>query len=272
MKPIHIFLILLLFSPMFFVSCNPKEQQIERPEFKKFYDEFGVAGSFVLFDEQNQTWFEYNPAQLNQPFTPASTFKICNSLIGLETGVIADANFVMPWDSVVRWNAKWNMDHDLRMAYRNSTVWYYQELARRVGGQTMKYWLDTLEFGNADTAGGIDKFRLSGNLRISPMQQIDFLRKLHHNQLPFSQRSIDIVKDIMVMKDSLGFRVRAKTGWGFQDEVNIGWYVGYLTKDEKVWYFANCVQSKEERPYFGESRIQILYQILGELRWFDEAE
>jgi hypothetical protein len=63
MKPIHIFLILLLFSPMFFVSCNPKEQQIERPEFKKFYDEFGVAGSFVLFDEQDLVRVQSGSAQ-----------------------------------------------------------------------------------------------------------------------------------------------------------------------------------------------------------------
>ena len=85
----------------------------------------------------------------------------------------------------------------------------------------MKYWLDKVNYGNADTSGGIDKFWLSSELRITPEQQIDFLRRLHDNKLPFSQRSMDIVKKIMIAKDTLGYVVRGKTGWGEQDNINI---------------------------------------------------
>jgi len=269
LNPLWLSLVLLT---LFLFSCQSGPKNIERADFVRFYDAYDLKGSFVLFDEQNQTYTVYNPGQLQKPFTPASTFKICNSLIGIETGVIADADFLMPWDSVVRWNENWNRDHDLRSAYRYSTVWYYQELARRVGGQRMKHWLDTLAFGNADTTGGIDQFWLNGHLKISPMQQIEFLRKLHHNELPFSQRTVDIVKDIMVMKDTLGFTVRAKTGWGNQDNEDIGWYVGYITRGNKVWYFANCVQSQKPGDDFWQARIDILYMILGDLNWFDEEK
>lgn len=238
-----------------------------RSDFKKYYDQFKVEGSFVVYDQNKNAYTFYNQEQFKQAYTPASTFKICNSLIGLETGVIADENFVIPWDRITRKNPNWNADHDLKTAFQNSTVWYYQELARRVGGKKMKYWLDKVKYGNADTTGGIDKFWLIGGLRISPEQQIDFLKRLQNNQLPFSQRSVDIVKNIMIAKDTLDYVVRVKTGWGVQDGKDIGWYVGYVETKDNVYYFANCIQSsKKDNPDFISSRIEIAYLILDELK------
>ncbi len=248
-------------------SCNQKQTDEVRDDFKKYYDQFNVEGSFVLYDQQNDKYIFYNQKQTKQTFTPASTFKICNSLIGLETGVIKDENFVITWDSVTRKIPNWNSDHDLKTAFKNSTVWYYQELVRRVGGQKMKYWLDKANYGNADTSGGIDEFWLTGGLRISPQQQIDFLKKLHDNNLPFSQRSMDIVKKIMIAKDTLDYVVRAKSGWGGQDNKDIGWYVGYLEIKNNVYYFANCVQTNDlNNKDFVKSRIEIVYLILDNLK------
>lgn len=242
-----------------------------RDDFKKYYEQYHVVGSFVLYDPQAEKYILYNPDQFEQTFLPASTFKICNSLIGLETGVIKDENFVIPWDSVIRQNPNSNMDQDLQTAFKNSTVWYYQELARRVGGQKMKYWLDKANYGNADTSGGIDKFWLSGGLRISPKQQIEFLKRLHDNELPFSQRSMDIVKNIMIAKDTLGYVIRAKTGWAGQDNKDLGWYVGYLEKNSKVYYFANCIQCSDlNNKEFGNARIDIVYRILKDLTLIED--
>jgi beta-lactamase class D len=248
------------------VAFKQTQKNDIRNDFKTFYDEFHVTGSFVLYDESKDQWIRYNPAQLKEPFIPASTFKICNSLIGLETGVIPNENFVIHWDSIVRQNPKWNTDHDLKSAYKNSVVWYYQELARRVGRERMKYWLDKAAYGNSDTSGGIDGFWLTGGLRITPEQQIDFLKRLKHNQVPFSQRSIDIVKNIMIAKDTLNYIVRAKTGWGDEPGRIIGWYVGYIEKNRDFYYFATCIQSTNlQTPDFGKARIAITYKILDEL-------
>jgi beta-lactamase class D len=238
-----------------------------RDDFKKYYDEFKVTGSFVLYDENQDQWIMCNASQLKEPFIPASTFKICNSLIGLETGVIADEHFVLHWDSVVRQNPKWNGDHDLKSAYKNSVVWYYQELARRVGMERMNYWMNKAQYGNRDTSGGIDGFWLTGGLRVTPEQQIDFLRRLKQDKLPFSKRSIDIVKKIMIAKDTLNYVVRAKTGWGDEPTRIVGWCVGYVEKNNNVYYFANCIQSTNpEIPDFGKARIAIAYEILNGLQ------
>lgn len=260
--------ILLLTLTVFgLTACKQKQVTEIRDDFKKYYDKFNVEGSFVLYDPQANKYIFYNQEQYEQLFSPASSFKICNSLIGLETGVIKDENFVIPWDSVTRQNPNWNNDHNLKTAFKNSTIWYYQELARRVGGQQMKYWLDKANYGNADTSGGIDKFWLTGGLRISPKQQIDFLKRLHDNKLPFSQRSVDILKNIMIAKDTLNYVIRAKTGWGSQDNKDIGWYVGYLETKNNVYYFANCIQTADiNNKYFANARIEIVYLILDELK------
>jgi beta-lactamase class D len=258
----------LIFSCILHVlhSCAPIPREKQREDFKSFYEAYGVDGSFVLFDEKRNTTILYNKQQYTREFTPASTFKMCNTLIGLETGIIADEAFIIPWDSVMRQIPSWNQDHDLSMAFKNSTVWYYQELARRVGSHKMKYWLDKTRYGNTDTTGGIDQFWLNGGLRITPEQQIHFLKRLHDNRLPYSDRSMSILKHIMIEKDSAGVVLRSKTGWGMQDSLDIGWYVGYIETKDNVYYFANCVQSSDPNNNdFGRSRKAITYAILKDL-------
>jgi beta-lactamase class D len=258
--------LLLIIAAVGLTTCMQKQSNEIRDDFKKYYDRFNVQGSFVLYDPQEDKYIFYNKEQFTQSFSPASTFKICNSLIGLETRVIEDENFIIPWDSVTRQNPNWNTDHNLKTAFKNSTVWYYQELARRVGGKQMKYWLDRVNYGNADTSGGIDKFWLNGGLRITPKQQIDFLKRLHDNQLPFSKRSLDIVKNIMIAKDTLNYVVRAKTGWGGHGNKDVGWYVGYIETKDNVYYFVNCIQSADfNNKYFANARIDIVYLILDDL-------
>ncbi|MBA4239594.1 MAG: class D beta-lactamase [Sphingobacteriaceae bacterium] len=264
MKQTFLYLTLAFYS----LSSYCQKQSTEtRDDFKKYYDQFKVEGSFVLYDQNNNKLIFYNQQQFNEQYSPASTFKICNSLIGLETGVIKDENYVIPWDSVVRSNPKWNKDHDLKLAFKNSTVWYYRELARRVGGEKMKFWLDKAQYGNADTSGGVDLFWLKGGLRVTPEQQIDFLKRLHDNKLPFSKRTVDIVKNIMIAKDTLGYVVRAKTGWSDEEKRIVGWYIGYVEKNNNVYYFANCIQSTDlDNSDFARARIEIAYRILDALK------
>lgn len=258
----------VLYSAIVLAACTGEPAQEVRDDFKQHYDQFKVEGSFALYDARADKYILYNQPQFDEMFSPASTFKICNTLIGLETGVVPDADYVIPWDSVTR-NPVWDKDYDLRGAFQYSVVWYYQEVARRIGGERMKTWLDKAGYGNADTLGGIDQFWLSGGLRISPRQQIEFLRKLHDGQLPFSPRSMGIVQDIMVVQDTLGYVLRAKSGWGGHGAKDVGWFVGYLERGSDVYYFANCVQIESDRLNdletaisFDNSRARITENIL----------
>ncbi|MBK8855970.1 MAG: class D beta-lactamase [Saprospiraceae bacterium] len=266
-----VFLSPVIFSTLCFSGCQDKENHEIRNDFKKYYDKYNVRGSFVFFDEQKNKFLYYNEKQCTEPFSPASTFKILNSLIGLETGVIKDIHFVLPWDSIKR-NEVWDKNHDLKSAFSNSVVWYYQELARRVGFEEMKKWLYKSNYGNNDMSGGVDKFWLSGGLQISPKQQIEFLRRFYNYELPFKKKNIDIVKEIMVVNKTADFVLSAKTGWGVHGQMDVGWYVGYLENNNNIYYFANCVQmdsillaNTANALGFDQARKEIVHLILNEL-------
>ena len=236
------------------------------PEFKNYYDTNHVAGSFFLWNSASDTIICYNQAQFDSGFIPASTFKICNSLIALETGVAKDECMVIPWDSVQRSIPEWNADTDMKTAFKNSTVWYYQEIARRIGHKRMQHWINKFQYGNRNIGGGIDKFWLTGKLRITPHQQLGFVKKLHDEVLPLSSRTIKIVNSIMLYEKTDTYTLYAKTGWSVQDSTDIGWWVGYIEKDSRIYYFVNCVQcSTPDNPDFAASRKRIVYDILKSL-------
>ena len=209
---------------------------------RQYFDPYRVNGFLAIEDPARQSILVSDSSIYATAFSPASTFKICNSLIALETGAIQDENSVLAWDSVPRQNPEWNKDQSLKEAFQHSTVWYYQALAKRIGEKKMKQFLDTLKYGNACIDGGIDQFWLSGGLRISPKQQIQFLKNLHDGELPVSKRSMDIVKKMMICRDTNSIVYRGKTGWGSQDMMDIGWFVGYAESPDRVVYFANLVR------------------------------
>jgi beta-lactamase class D len=254
-------LILLLFS--FFPLIFPGESE-EKPEWKKHFDEFELKGSFVLYDFNNDKYYKYNSERCSERFIPASTFKIMNTLIGLETGVIKDENFSLKWDGVKRDIESHNRDHNLRSAFKYSVVWFYQEVARRIGEKKMQYYIDLTNYGNKDISGGIDLFWLQGGLRISQNEQIEFLKKIYKDDLPFSKRSISILKDIMIMEKTDNYTLRAKTGWAMRAKKNIGWYVGYLEQKGNIYFFALNIESEKPAEKFANARIEISRKILKE--------
>lgn len=235
------------------------QSQKELNNWKSFYDEYNVSGCLLIYDLNKNEYLVYNSERCKEAFIPASTFKIINSLIALETGVIRDENEVIPWDSVKRQYDTWNMDQTLRTAIKYSAVWAYQELARRIGEQRMQYYIDTVKYGNCNIGGGIDSFWLNGDLRITPFQQVEFLRRLYSGNLPFSKRNIDIVKDILINDQSSDFILRGKTGWA----ESTGWYVGYLEENSNVYFFANNIKIVNDEDV--KARIEIVRDIFKSL-------
>lgn len=239
--------------------------QTNASRFDAIFKEYAVKGCFVLYDSKADTFIRYNEKRCKQRFIPASTFKYLNSLIALETGVIRNEHDTIRWDGVQRFSPAWNRDHDLQSAFKVSAVWYYQELARRIGEKRMKEYIARVRYGNNDISGGIDAFWLQGGLRISPEEQIGFLRKLYNGTLPFSKRAMDIVKNISVAEETTNHTMHGKTGWAEIDGVNIGWYVGYVEKGGNVYFFASNIETKQVKDNFPQARTEITKKILKEL-------
>jgi beta-lactamase class D len=207
----------------------------------------GFRATLVVRDVAAGRTVRHDPARGATRSSPCSTFKIPSSLIGLETGLVPDASFVLPWDGVRRLREEWNRDHDLRSAMRQSVVWYYQELARRVGPERMQKWVSALHYGNADVSGGIDRFWLGSSLRLSPDEQVDFLGRLHAGGLPVSPRSIAVVKDILLHDaPAPGVVYRGKTG-SCQDPdapEPHGWWVGSVEKEGGLFLYAARIEGR----------------------------
>jgi len=238
---------------------NSRDWQ-ERPDFGKYFQQAGVQGTFLLYDLKQDRYLVYNSQRANTSILPVSTFKIFNSLVALETGVIKDENEVIKWDGTLQKFPEWNKDQTMRSAIAGSVIWFYQELARRIGQERMQRYINLANYGNRDISGGIDQFWLKGGLRISPKQQIDLLVKLYQNKLPFSQRTIATVKDILINEKTNDYVLRGKTGWGWDVTPQIGWYVGYLEQGDRVYFFA--LNMDINKPEDTKARMAITKNIL----------
>jgi beta-lactamase class D len=226
-------------------------------DFSQQFKSLGVNGSILIYDLNQDLFYQHNRDRNETSFLPASTYKIPNSLISLETGVIQNDVDILTWDGIERGLAdgspirEWNQNLNMRLAFKYSAVWFYQVLARKVGHQRMQDFVTKIQYGNQNIGAkeDIDKFWLEGKLRITPRQQIDFLRRLQQNDLPFAQKNIDLVKDIAIAKRGRSpiaeatdnYVLRAKTGLATSVTPQIGWYVGYLEQNDNVYFFATNI-------------------------------
>ncbi|HVG20420.1 MAG TPA: penicillin-binding transpeptidase domain-containing protein [Blastocatellia bacterium] len=233
-----------------------------------------AKGAIVVYDLKNDRYVRHNDARCRERFSPKSTFKIPNSLIGLETGVIRDADYVIAWDRKKyppqdNWNAEpfihWAQDHTLRSAIKYSVVWYYRELALRVGPRRMKKFLSAFGYGNRRISGPVDEFWLDNSLKISADEQVEFLKAFYAGRLPVSKRSTEIVKDILLLEQTPAYRLSGKTGGGSIAEGKfIGWFVGYVEAGGNVYFFATNIEGPSYMA-IRDRRIEITRRVLAGL-------
>ncbi len=260
--------LLRLLAPLLCISVSVG---IRAQDLSKYFQ--NTEGAFVLYDLKNDRYLRYNEQRCRERFTPFSTFKIPTSLIGLETGVIKDAEFVIPWDSK-KYPAQdnslpeWNRDHTLRSAIKYSVLWYYRELARRIDEPRMRRLVTGFGYGNQDISSGwqsprlFEAFWLRGSLSISADEQIEFLKRFYREQLPVSKRTVEIVKDILTLEKTADYKLSAKTGAGPLAEGRyLGWFVGYLETKDNVYFFATNLEG-ESSAAIRDRRINLTKQIL----------
>jgi beta-lactamase class D len=232
-----------------FANVAPPRSEIRDSLAKRFADA-GTAGTFVGYKVEDYTIIASDRDRSALPQSPASTFKIPNSLIALETGVVQDPDKdVFVWDGVKRPIEAWNKDHTMRSAIAVSAVPVYQEIARRIGPERMQKYVDLFEYGNRDIGGGIDQFWLTGALRIDPIDQIDFVDRLRRRALPVSKRSQDIVCDILPVTKVGDSIIRVKSGLlgAERGDPSLGWMVGWAEKGEAPTVFALNMDCKDQR-------------------------
>ena len=215
-----------------FINVHAEEKSIE-----DIYSANNINGSILIESADGEVKYQHNVDD-KESFIPASTFKIPNTLIILEEGLIKDQLEVIKWDGKEREYAPWNRDQTLKSAFQHSCVWCYQRYAKKVGDEKYHSYLRKFNYGNLLTGDDIARFWLDGELRISVKDQIDFLRKVYAEELPVQKEHIRTLKNIMLSDDKVQYKIWSKTGWSGKD----GWYVGYLVTDNNTWFFANHIE------------------------------
>ncbi len=248
-----------------FANVAPQRSEI-RDDLAKRFTDAGTVGTFVGYKTGDYLIIASDKDRSGQAFLPASTFKIPNSLIALETGVVGDPdNDVFKWDGVKRSIEAWNQDHTLRSAIAASVVPVYQEIARRIGAERMQKYVDLFEYGNRNIGGGIDQFWLTGEMRIDPIQQIDFVDRLRRGVLPVSKRSQDLVRDILPVTVVGDATIRAKSGLLGAElgKPSLGWLVGWAEKAGAQTVFALNLDVREPRHV--ADRMKLAQQCLADI-------
>jgi len=231
-------------------------------------------GTIVVYNRNKDRYTVYNKKRSETRYTPCSTFKIPNSCIALETGVVENVDSVYMWDTTKYpseswWPLQWHERHTMRTAIQYSVVPFYRNIASQIGKKRMQQFVKRFGYGNMDLSSGVDSFWLNGSLKISAMEQIEFLVKFYTNQFELVERTLKSVKSIIVIEDNGSWRLSAKTGGTSgidknNPERSLGWYVGYVEKGDNVIFFA-CNIDGESFADIRDARIEITRSVLEKL-------
>lgn len=272
MRQTYLLLLFLALLPATACTRPPAAPPVVEHDFGPLFRAQGLEGSLLLYDETADRFVAYNAARCRQGFLPASTFKIPNTLLALQTGALRDTAEICSWDGTVRSIATWNQDMPFARALRVSAVPCYQQLARRVGVAAYQQGLPQLGYpGMVVTPATLDTFWLDGDSRISQFGQIDFLRRLQAETLPIAKRHQQAVKQLLVLKKTPTTTLYGKTGWRFRSARNPdnGWLVGWLARaDGRRIFFALNAEPLNGQPAdarFGPARQLIVEAALAEV-------
>lgn len=255
------------------IACSPNNVTEEKG-LEKYFTEHHVTGVFGLFDNGQGNFVLSDTKKFrDSAYLPASTFKIVNSLIGIETGRVKDDSTVIPWDGITRPVPEWNQDLSMYRAFRYSAVPWFQELARRIGKDTMQFWLDSLGYASRykpAKISRIDTFWLDNSMKITPDEQLGLVKRLYFDQLPFQRRTQEIVRRMMLMEDNSNYKLSYKTGWEHAENGDaIGWLVGWIEENRHPYFFALQLRSSDPAINMKEVRLSILKGILKELGFME---
>ncbi|MCP9768873.1 class D beta-lactamase [Lacihabitans sp. LS3-19] len=277
--------LILQFSVIIVIfSCSPQQNSntsfnpnrngnfIVHDAFKKYFDSCGVDGAIAIFDKNNQQWILSDTGNVLKESLPASTFKIINLLIALETNAIKDENEIVKWigkTDTVKYGYRPEIYHNMpvKEAFEVSAGWVFVELAKKIGKENYQKYLTACHYGNLNLDEKDDDFWNFGSFEISPINQVEFLKNLYEGKLPFSKKNIEIVKRVLISEENDNFTIRSKTGWTRENNTNTGWWVGYMEANKNVYFFATRLlqDRKYNRADFGSCRKKITMRIFNDL-------
>ena len=207
--------------------------------------DFGdYTGSFVLYDQATDKWNIYNMDHASTRVPPNSTYKIYDALLGLESGIITPKHSTFTWNGEPCPFESWESDQDLTSAMHNSVNWYFQAIDSQAGFQSVKTFLQTINYGNQNTGTNLNLYWTDFSLKISPIEQVELLQNFYQNNFHFDRKNIQAVKNALLLSTTSSGSLYGKTGTGRVNGKDVnGWFVGYIESDNNTYYFATNIQA-----------------------------
>lgn len=245
---------------------------VAQQDFMQPFKDCDLQGSITIYDYKAKQWLSSDIRDSQFPTLPASTFKIMNTLIALESGAVKNEHELVKWHGktdTMKYGHRPNIYHDMSMkeAFRLSAGWVYVEIAKRIGKPTYRKFLQQSNYGNVDLSIEDADFWNFGDFAISPVNQIEILLGVYEESLPFSKEHFGTLKEMMIAEKTAQYTLRAKTGWTRDGGKDTGWWVGYIETEDNVYFFATRLikDRQEDKPQFGQCRKDITWAILKQL-------
>jgi len=229
------------------IDAQVKEREVTVSEFQNILDAANVEGAILIYDVSKDMFYSNDFEWIKKGKLPASTFKIANSIIALETGIVENDSTLFKWDGTNRRMGIWEQDLLFKEAFHLSCVPCYQEIAQKIGVEKMKHYLNQLGYGSMTfDSTSIDMFWLEGDSKINQLQQVDFLKRFYASQLPISEKTETVMKKLMVIEETEQYKISGKTGWSIRNGNNNGWFIGYIESLGNTYFFATNVEPKDQ--------------------------
>lgn len=250
MKQLTILPLILLFScseeaePIIETQDRSDRTLAIQKELNEIIVNADVKGSILIWDGNKYYSNDFEWAKKGR--LPASTFKIPNSIIALELGIIENDSTIIEWDGEPRYRKVWEQDLTFKEAFHHSCVPCYQDIARKIGVQRMKNYLNKMSYDKMKfDSTNLDMFWLEGQSEITQYQQISFLRTFNEQKLPISKRTHTIMRRMMIIEENEEYTLRGKTGWSVVNDVDNCWFVGFVETKHGFYYFATNIEPTE---------------------------
>ena len=222
------------------------------------------TGSFVLYDQATDKWNIYNIDNASTRIPPNSTYKIYDALLGLESGIITPEHSTFTWNGEPCPFDSWESDQDLTSAMHNSVNWYFQAIDSQAGFQSVKTFLQTINYGNQNTGTNLNLYWTDFSLKISPIEQVELLQNFYQNNFHFDRKNIQAVKNALLLSTTSSGSLYGKTGTGRVNGKDVnGWFIGYIETANNTYYFATNIQSSSSAT--GSQATKITESVLSNL-------
>jgi len=256
-------------STALFTACSSGNVTVDN-SLQRYFDSAGVQGSFGLFDNGQGHFTIYNlPRYRDSLYQPGATFDILLSLVAVQTGVVKDDTAEIAPGITIK------QAFDANPYIKKGTfdllpqATFFQALADRIGKDTLKKWIDSLQYGNKNIGTDTTAFWHDNTLKINADEQLGLLKKLYFDQLPFFQRTQAIARRMIPAENNSSYRLTYKTAQGTKEDGHaIGWVMGWVEENKHPYFFVVNLESADPNKDLGETGLTIAKGILQQLGFF----